>query len=93
MRSSYVWALVLLAGVGILHAVSPGRPLAVGEDPRLHVFLHGIERGGTPPALEHAARGQAPCAPIAHSTTPLSAPPPAHASRNRPAAGSTTALR
>jgi hypothetical protein len=91
MRSSYVWALVLLAGLGILHAVSPGRPLAAGEDPRLHVFLHGIERGGA--ALEHAAPRQVPCAPIADSTTPLSAPPAAHASRNRPSAGSTTALR
>jgi hypothetical protein len=31
MRTSFVWALVLLAGLGILHAVSPQRPLAAGQ--------------------------------------------------------------
>jgi hypothetical protein len=31
MRTSFVWALVLLAGLGILHAVSPGRSVAAGQ--------------------------------------------------------------
>jgi len=43
MRSNYAWALLLVAGLGILHAVSPSRATPDDDDPGLRAFLRDVE--------------------------------------------------
>jgi ketosteroid isomerase-like protein len=47
MQSNHAWVLLLLAGLGILHAVSPGRATAAHDDPGFRAFLRDVERGTT----------------------------------------------
>jgi hypothetical protein len=43
MRSNHAWVL-LVAGLGILHAVSPAPAVtAADDDPALRAFLHDVE--------------------------------------------------
>ena len=46
MRSNHAWVL-LVAGLGILHAVSPAPAVTAADDPGLRAFLHDFERGTT----------------------------------------------
>ena len=44
MRSHYTWTLLLVAGLGILHAVSPAPAVrAAHDDPGLRAFLDDVE--------------------------------------------------
>jgi ketosteroid isomerase-like protein len=47
MQSNHAWALVFVAGLGILHAVSPGRATAAGDDAGFRAFLRDFEHGTT----------------------------------------------
>ena len=42
MRSNHAWVL-LVAGLGILHAVSPAPAVTAADDPGFCVFLHDVE--------------------------------------------------
>ena len=45
MQSNHAWVL-LVAGLGILHAVSPAPPVSAADDDRsFRAFLHDFERG------------------------------------------------
>ena len=43
MRSHYTWTLLLVAGLGILHAVSPARARPEDDDPGFRAFLRDVE--------------------------------------------------
>ena len=46
MRSNHAWVL-LVAGLGILHAVSPAPAVTAADDPGFRAFLRDVERGTT----------------------------------------------
>ena len=46
MRSNHAWVL-LVAGLGILHAVSPAPAVTAADDPGFRAFLRDFERGTT----------------------------------------------
>lgn len=44
MQANHAWALLLVAGLGILHAVSPARTTATAtDDPGLRAILQDVE--------------------------------------------------
>ena len=43
MQSNHAWALLLVAGLGILHAVSPARATADHDDQGLRALLQDVE--------------------------------------------------
>jgi len=43
MESNHAWALLFVAGLGILQAVSPSRATADDDDPGLRAVLHELE--------------------------------------------------
>ena len=43
MQSDHAWALLFVAGLGILQAVSPSRATADDDDPGFRAFLHDLE--------------------------------------------------
>lgn len=47
MQSNHAWVLLFVAGLGILHAVSPARATAAADEPGFRTFLRDVERGTT----------------------------------------------
>ena len=43
MQSKHAWMLLLAAGLGILHAVSPAGTTIATDDPGLRALLQGVE--------------------------------------------------